>query len=111
MKKKYGDFDLIQIAGSSKNLTSLLEKEGKITLLENIGISTRLHNSQKLILVNHIDCGAYGGSKNFKSRKEEIKFHEEELKKAKEIIQRKFPQLPVNTELLIMDTNKKIKLL
>ncbi|MBI5306025.1 hypothetical protein HZB04_00305 [Candidatus Wolfebacteria bacterium] len=110
LKKKYGDFDLIEMAGSSKNLISPLEKEDKITLLENIEISMRLHNPQKLILTNHIDCGAYGGSKNFKSRKEEIKFHREELKKAKKIILKKFPRLPVEIELLIMDNNGKIKL-
>lgn len=111
LMKKYGDFDLIQIAGSSKNLTSPLEKEDKITLLENIGISIQLHNPQKLILVNHIDCGAYGGSKNFKSQKGEIEFHREELKKAKEITRGKFQQLLIKTEFLIMGANKKIKLL
>ena len=111
LMKKYGNFDLIQIAGSGKNLISPSEKEDKITLLNNIEISIQLHNSQKLILVNHIDCGAYGGSRNFKSQKEEVKFHKEEYKKAKKIIHGKFPQLPVNTELLIMGANKKIKLL
>lgn len=111
LQKKYRVFDLIQIAGASKNLTSPLEKEDKITLLENIEISMKLHNTQKIILVNHIDCGAYGGSIRFQSQKEEIKFHKEELKKAKEIIQYKFPQLVISTELLIINNNKKIKLL
>jgi len=110
LKKKYGRFDLIQMAGSSKNLTSPSKKEYKITILENIKISVQLHNSQKIILTNHIDCGAYGGSKNFKSQKEEIKFHKIELEKAKKIIQKKFPQLLIKTELLTIDTNKKVKL-
>jgi len=110
LKKKYGRFDLIQMAGSSKNLTSPSKKEYKITILENIKISVQLHNSQKIILTNHIDCGAYGGSKNFKSQKEEIKFHKIELEKAKKIIQKKFPQLLIKTELLTIDINKKVKL-
>jgi len=110
LKQKYGEFDLIQMAGSSKNLTLPSKKEYRITILENIKISIQLHNSQKIILTNHIDCGAYGGSKNFKSQKEEIEFHKMELKRAEKIIQKEFPQLLIKKELLTIDINKKVKL-
>jgi len=106
LQKKYGDFDLIEIAGSSKNLTFPLEKEDKTALLENIGISIKLHQPHQIILTNHLDCGAYGGSKNFKSPEEEIQFQQEELKKAKQIINEKFPHLPVETELLALNKVK-----
>jgi len=98
------------MAGSSKNLTLPSKKEYRITILENIKISIQLHNSQKIILTNHIDCGAYGGSKNFKSQKEEIEFHKMELKRAEKIIQKEFPQLLIKKELLTIDINKKVKL-
>ncbi len=103
LQKKYGDFDLIEVAGSCKNLTSPLEAEDKTSLLENIGISIKLHDPHQIILTNHIDCGAYGGSANFPSREDEIRFHEEELAKAKEIVREVFPQLFVVTELLLKD--------
>lgn len=103
LEQKYGEFDLIEIAGSSKNLTSPIEEEDRTSLLENIGISINLHKPKKLILTNHIDCGAYGGSKNFKSLKDEILFHRQELIKARSIINEKFPDLPVETELFIME--------
>ena len=106
LKEKYGDFDLIEIAGSSKNITSPLEEEDRITLLENIGLSIKLHHPHKLILTNHIDCGAYGGSKKFKSLNEEIKFHNEELKKAKSIISKKFLNLSIETELFTLNGDK-----
>ena len=106
LRKKYGDFDLIEIAGSSKNLTSPLEKEDKTTLLENIGISIKLHHPHQIILTNHLDCGAYGGSKVFKSPTEEIQFHRGELQKAGKIIQAKFPHLPIITELLALIDGK-----
>jgi len=106
LKEKYGDFDLIEIAGSSKNLTSPLEEEDKITLLENIGLSIKLHHPHKLILTNHTDCGAYGGSKRFKSQSEEIEFHKDELKKAKLIISKKFPSLSIETELFTLNGDK-----
>ena len=110
LEKKYGDFDLIEIAGSSKNLTSPLEKEDKTALLENIGISIKLHNPHKIILTNHLDCGAYGGSKMFKSEDEEIAFHKKELIAAKEVVSKKFPELVVKTELFSLH-NSKVKII
>ena len=47
---------------------------------------------QKIVIVNHADCGAYGGSKEFKGDDEaEQKFHEGELQKAKEKILKYYP--------------------
>ena len=103
LQQKYGDFDLIEVAGSCKNLTSPLEAEDKTTLLENIGISIKLHDPHQIILTNHIDCGAYGGSANFSSHIAEVAFQTNELAKAKAIIEEEFPQLVVVTELLLME--------
>jgi hypothetical protein len=89
-------------------MVSLLAEEDKTTLLKNIEISIKLHNSQKLILLNHIDCGAYGGSKIFKSHEEEITFHKKELKQAKIIAQEKFPLLGIKTFLVEKDNQDKI---
>jgi len=110
LEEKYGEFDLIEIAGSCKNLTSPLEEEDKTALLENIGISIKLHGAEKIILANHIDCGAYGGSENFKSKEEEIAFHRSELVNAKKVVNEKYPQLAVETELFIKD-NDKVKII
>ena len=106
LKEKYGDFDLIEIAGSSKNITSPLEEEDKIALIENIGISIKLHHPHKIILTNHTDCGAYGGSKKFKSHEEEIDFHKGELMRAKKIVEEKFPDFLVETELFTLNGEK-----
>lgn len=105
LEQKYGAFDLIEIAGASKNIVSPLEKEDRITLFENIEISIKLHKPEQLILTNHTDCGAYGGSTKFKSHEEEISFHHNELKAAKIIAKEKFPQLKI--EALIIDKNDK----
>jgi hypothetical protein len=109
-QKKYGVFDLIEMAGGAKSLVSPLEIEDKITLFENIEISINLHNSKQLILTNHIDCGAYGGSKNFNSHKEEIIFHENELRQVKIIAQNKFPKLKILTFMITKDKAKKISI-
>lgn len=103
LEERYGAFDLIEIAGASKNIVSPLENEDKVTLLENISISINLHHSERLILTNHTDCGAYGGSSKFVSHDEEILFHKNELESAKKIAQEKFPELKI--EALIIDRN------
>ena len=65
-----------------------------------------MHHPHKLILTNHTDCGAYGGSEKFRSIEEEIKFHKSELVKAEEIIKDKFPNLPVTAELFTLNGEK-----
>lgn len=111
LQKKYGAFDLIEIAGASKNLVSPIEPEDKTTLLENITLSLKLHHPTRLVLTNHFDCGAYGGSEHFRSREAEIAFHQEELAKAKTIAQKAFPNVPVATEFLLADIKGKVTLL
>jgi len=110
LQEKYGLFDLIEIAGGAKNLVSPLEQEDQVTLLENIDISMKLHNAKQLILLNHVDCGAYGGSKIFSSKEEEIKFHENELKETKNLAQKKFPGLAVKVFLVDKDDEEKVSL-
>lgn len=63
------------------------------SVLKQLTISVRLHNPEEVILVNHTDCGAYGGSQAFGSPSEEYEFHVEELKKAKEAVLAKYPLL------------------
>ena len=111
LQKKYGLFDLIEIAGGAKSIVSPLEKEDETTLLENIEISIRLHNSKQLILLNHIDCGAYGGSKIFKSHDEELAFHKKELEQARKLAQEKFPTLTVKSFIVDKDDQDKISLI
>lgn len=111
LKEKYGDFDLIEMAGASKNLIAPLEVEDKKTLLENIKISIELHKPNRIILTNHLDCGAYGGSQKFNSKEIEIEFHKNELREAKKIVQKEFPGMIVETEFISKDALGEIVLL
>lgn len=57
-----------------------------------IGVPCDLHHVDRIVIVNHADCGAYGGSQQFNGDIEaEQKFHGEELKKAKEKISGYYP--------------------
>lgn len=90
-------FDLVCLAGSAKGLASPEHVGEKEIILRNIGISARLHKIKRVILTNHRDCGAYGGSKRFKSKKEELEFHQKELAKARVVVEEEFPNLDIET--------------
>lgn len=80
-------FDRVAFAGGVKNLE---------TILEQIGISKKLHNIQKVILVNHEDCGAYGETGTPEK-------HSEDLKNAATKIKTLFPDLEISLYYLQLD--------
>ena len=110
LQEKCGLFDLVATAGGAKSFVSPTKPENQISLLENIETSIKLHNAKKLILTNHFDCGAYGGSENFHSREEEISFQEKELRQAKIFAQEEFPKLKIESFIIGKDQWGKISL-
>jgi len=58
-----------------------------------IATSKRLHNIKEVWIFDHIDCGAYGGSKEFENAEAEKAFHAEQLNKVKKHIESTFPDL------------------
>lgn len=108
LEKKYGEFDLIELAGGSKNLASPSTEADRTAVLESIKVSVELHGAKRIILTNHLDCGAYGGSKAFESTEEEIDFHKLELEKAAKIVKEMFPELAVEEVIVKYDKNKKV---
>ncbi len=101
-KLKIKNYDLMALAGGAKNLASPAKVIYQKTVLDNIRLAADLHKIKTVILINHIDCGAYGGSGKYKNKKEEIAFHKSELKKAEELIKKIFPNLKTKVELLIL---------
>lgn len=83
-------FDQLAVPGSVK---TILEKRG--TVKEAMEVSAHLHEIDRFILVNHQDCGAYGGSKNFDDADAEQKFHETELRAARDRIRGYYPDKTV----------------
>jgi len=83
-----GDCDIISIAGGVKDSDFILKQ---------LDISVSLHKSHEAVLINHIDCGAYGGSSQFSSFEAERIFHAGELEKTKMQILEKYPSLKIKT--------------
>jgi len=83
-------YDFPKLPGAAKAINDC-QSETDVPL-QCIGVPCDLHHAQKIVVVNHADCGAYGGSKEFAGDDEaEQKFHESELQKAKEKILQYYP--------------------
>lgn len=83
--KKYM-FDRVALAGGVFDFYSILKQ---------VEISHRLHQTKKAILVNHEDCGAYGKEGNFKQ-------HKNDLIEAEKKLEALFPDVDVETYYLTL---------
>lgn len=86
-------YDLVCVAGSAKNMVDPFDPKDPEFVMRQIDVAKRLHHIQEVIIINHLDCGAYG--KIFSSKDEEVKRHEGDLAKAKRLIHDRFPDLKV----------------
>ena len=86
------DFDLVTHAGAAKVLA---EKEtDSIDILEkHIVLAKKLHKIRMVVIVNHQDCGAYGGSGKFKNENDESDHHSKHIKSGIELLQKKHKDL------------------
>lgn len=98
--------DPIVLAGAAKNLASPEDENFKKVVLRNIEISASLHGTKHVVLTNHIDCGAYGGSDKFENREKEFVFHRTELERARIVLAREFPDLTVDLLIVYLEKNK-----
>ena len=104
-----GDCDLVAVAGAAKDIASPTTAEDRKFVIRQIDISKSLHHIQKVILMNHTDCGAYGGRKSFASRAEEEKKHFEDMQKAADIITSKYPDLQITKVLANIEDSGEIR--
>lgn len=90
-------YDLKCDAGGVKYLISQDKAAVRDWILENMAISKRLHGIKQVVLINHYDCGAYGGNAAWGSDAEQSSFQAEQLRKAKNLVAGKFPDLKIIT--------------
>ncbi len=83
IRKEYGadSFDLCTLAGGAQQVSNEVAA-GKETLFKEIGIGCNLHSVKRVFLVNHQDCGAYGGSKKFENLETELSTYKDDLREA-----------------------------
>ncbi len=87
-------YDFPKMPGAAKAIN---ECQNELDIpMKCIGVPCDLHHAEKIVIINHADCGAYGGSVEFKGDLEaEQKFHEAELQRAREKIIANYPEKEV----------------
>lgn len=92
-EKTGGVFDYRTEVGCSK---ALIDSDAdRERFMDVVTTSIHLHNISEVWLIDHIDCGAYGGSKAFDSVEVEKEFHKQKLEHAAKIVNEGFPTLKV----------------
>ncbi len=105
-KKLIGKYSAFTIAGAAIGVTHDKFKKWHKTFYDNLATSIQLHKIEKLIVINHIDCGAAqiaNGKKEF-SLLNEKKIHKESFSKIKKQIKKKFPKIIVELNLISLDS-------
>lgn len=93
-----GEADIISVAGASHDIATPQTPISQDYLMNQIGISVSLHNPDKVIIVDHQDCGMYAATGKIEKGlelEEDTNRHKEYLEKAKSIIQEKHNGLEV----------------
>ncbi len=89
--------DPIKVAGGAKCLASPSRESERDFVLDQIRASMRLHETRRVILMLHSDCGAYGGLEAFNGDTQaEADHHRDELKRARATLAAAIPDLQVD---------------
>jgi len=87
------NYDHISIPGSIYNLVNPNTQE---VVLNKILSTKSFHLTKRIIIIAHKDCGGYGGSSAFGSDIAEEEYLSEDLRKAREILLKKYPILRID---------------
>ena len=101
-KNLTGKYSSFTIAGAAIGVTAKKFKKWHTTFFDNLSTSIKLHKVDRLIVINHKDCGAakiVNDKKKFTSAIES-KIHRESFKKIKKVLTKKYPSLKVNFKIL-----------
>jgi len=100
------DYDEIAVPGASLSLENEQYPHWSKTVEDIISMAHSLHHIERIILLDHRDCGAYKlmfGEKYNTNRELETDIHKKIMARAKIAIQTKFPQLDGYTLIIGLD--------
>lgn len=88
------DFDLIAWPGAAKSVAH--DETMRANIIATVkNVCCNLHSVKKLIVLNHWDCGGYGGSQAFASADAEAAAYEQDLRQAKSILENQVPGVEI----------------
>ena len=88
--------DMIIVAGGAKTLASPRNDFEQDFILEQVRMSIRLHQTNRVLVMSHSDCATYGGLAHFKGDRDvEANHHRSELPRAKDLLGATFANISV----------------
>jgi carbonic anhydrase len=99
------DYSKFVLAGSSLGYNQDTFPEWSKSFDKHVELAKDLHNIDEVIVVDHMDCGAYRilYDNPSMSKEEEYKLHQKNLHEFKSLINKKFPSLRVTLLLIDLD--------
>jgi len=98
------NYDQFILAGSSLGLTQTKFEHWGKSAIDHMEIGKQLHHFREIIIIDHMDCGAY---KKFypeiSCKDDELKLHHENFHKAYQKLAAKFPNLTFRAFLMEID--------
>lgn len=94
--------DSIRVAGGPKALASMDDEAARAFVLQQLRLSQKLHATERVILIAHSDCLAWGGLARFQGDvRAESEHHQAALARAAGVVRSKIPEMSV--ECLFVD--------
>lgn len=100
-------YDDVSVAGAVKNLVDPYDPADTEFVYRQIEIARKLHGAREVILINHMDCGAYGGRADFTTVGEERARHTKDLLRAKEMVEHRFAEEGIRAIPILADLSEK----
>lgn len=100
-------YDLVAVAGAAKNIVDPTEPHDRDFVLRQINLARNLHGINEVILINHVDCGAYKAAGLTDPEKEEER-HRQDLVQAKKMIDQQFSGIQVTNLLANIESSGQV---
>lgn len=101
-----GKYDQIVLAGAALGAKNDKFPDWGKTFWDHVQVAIDLHHIQKVVIIDHRDCGAYRvilGKDLAANPKEELEVHATQMRSLKADIAKKFPNLQVEMLLMALD--------
>jgi hypothetical protein len=92
-------YDLVARPGGVRQIVLPTSEAARATMEEEIALLYDLHRFERILLMNHMNCGMYQDL----AAADEMRVHKEHLAAAREILARRFPGLAIETYLSVVE--------
>ncbi|MBK1986277.1 carbonic anhydrase [Sphaerospermopsis aphanizomenoides BCCUSP55] len=108
-KHLLGEYDWTALAGASLAITGFPHPSDAEAFWDQLDISYRLHHIQKVIVIDHQDCGAYAmmiDPNLSKDPERELQVHTDYLNRAYWLIRNRYPDIDVELYLATLNQDE-----